>query len=180
MPKKKTGQRKKADAQKLRQKGIQNSKFVRPLPQWPCNMSMECDSCGRRQKNRAFCYFCATVQRLPQCGHCGKIKCMLKAGDCLIKHVNEYAQGMKMVGAICDHCEAWICHGRKCLQVHACECPLADAACIECERGVWDHGGRVFKCCFCDEHLCEDDSLSTRLAVKCWMPSPISACLVIG
>jgi hypothetical protein len=43
-------------------------------------------------------------------------------------------------GAICDHCEAWVCHGKKCLTTHACECPLRDAACAECERGVWDHG----------------------------------------
>ena len=24
----------------------------------PCNFNMECDRCQRRQKNRAFCYFC--------------------------------------------------------------------------------------------------------------------------
>lgn len=43
-------------------------------------------------------------------------------------------------GAICDFCEAWVCHGRKCLSTHACMCPLADAECVECERSVWDHG----------------------------------------
>lgn len=43
-------------------------------------------------------------------------------------------------GAVCDFCEAWVCHGRKCLSTHACACPLTDADCIECERGVWDHG----------------------------------------
>lgn len=46
-------------------------------------------------------------------------------------------------GAICDFCEAWVCHGRKCLSTHACACPLTDAECVECERGVWDHG----ECC---------------------------------
>jgi len=32
-----------------------------------------CDvfSVHRRQKNRAFCYFCASVQRLPVCAQCG-------------------------------------------------------------------------------------------------------------
>ena len=29
----------------------------------------------RRQKNRAFCYFCASVQKLPVCVNCGKISC---------------------------------------------------------------------------------------------------------
>ena len=28
----------------------------------PCNFTMECDKCQRRQKNRAFCYFCSAVQ----------------------------------------------------------------------------------------------------------------------
>ena len=27
---------------------------------------------------------------------------------------------------------------------HACRCPIAGAVCIECERAVWDHGGRLF------------------------------------
>ena len=43
-------------------------------------------------------------------------------------------------GAICDFCEAFICHSKKCLTTHACECALRDGDCIECERGVWDHG----------------------------------------
>lgn len=43
-------------------------------------------------------------------------------------------------GAVCDFCEAWVCHSRKCLSTHACICPLTDADCIECDRGVWDHG----------------------------------------
>ena len=43
-------------------------------------------------------------------------------------------------GAICDYCETWICHGKKCLTTHACACPLQDGLCLECKRGVWDHG----------------------------------------
>lgn len=27
-------------------------------------------------------------------------------------------------GAICDFCEAWVCHGRKCLSTRACACRL--------------------------------------------------------
>ena len=27
---------------------------------------------NRRQKNRAFCYFCQNVQKLPVCAQCGK------------------------------------------------------------------------------------------------------------
>lgn len=57
---------------------------------------MECDKCLRKQKSRAFCYFCSTVQRLPMCAQCGKQKCMSKSGDCLIKH-NLFATGMGMV-----------------------------------------------------------------------------------
>lgn len=87
---------------------------------------------SRKQKSRAFCYFCQSVQRLPICAQCGKIKCMLKTGDCLIRHPGIYTSGMAMVGAICDFCEAWICHGRKCLQVHACACPLQVSGCLAC------------------------------------------------
>lgn len=78
----------------------------------------------RKQKSRAFCYFCNSLQRLPICAHCGKIKCMLKTGDCVVRHPGVFTTGLGMVGAICDYCEAWICHGKKCLQNHACTCPL--------------------------------------------------------
>ncbi|KAG1693194.1 Zinc finger protein 330 [Nymphon striatum] len=173
MPKKKTGQRKKAEKQKLRQKQIRTTKD-KALVDYPCNANMECDKCCKRQKNRAFCYFCSAVQRLPMCGHCGKVKCMLKTGDCIIKHGGVFTTGLAMVGAICDFCEAWICHGRKCLSVHACECPLQNATCKECERHIWDHGmfsqnefcGRVYKCCFCDAFLCEDDQFEHQASCQ--------------
>ncbi|XP_060530441.1 zinc finger protein 330 homolog [Cylas formicarius] len=166
MPKKKTGQRKKAEKQKLRQKQIRTAKENVQLAQHPCNASMECEKCQRKQKNRAFCYFCQSVQRLPACAHCGKIKCMLKTGDCVVKHPLVFTSGLAMVGAICDFCEAWICHGKKCLQTHACVCPLQDAICLECERGVWDHGGRIFKCSFCDGYLCEDDQFEHQASCQ--------------
>jgi len=82
---------------------------------------------------------------------------MQKSGDCIVKHPGVFTTGLQMVGAICDYCEAWVCHGRKCLTSHACTCPLQDAECTECKRGVWEHGGRVFKCSFCGSFLCEDD-----------------------
>lgn len=69
-------------------------------------------------------------------------------------------------GAICDFCEAWVCHGRKCLQTHACSCPLRDAVCIECERDVWSHGGRLFKCSFCSNFLCEDDQFEHQASCQ--------------
>lgn len=90
---------------------------------------------------------------------------MAKGGDCIVRHAGSFVTGLGMVGAICDFCEAWICHGRKCLQSHACSCPLRDAVCIECERDVWSHGGRVFKCCFCNSFLCEDDQFEHQ--AKC-------------
>lgn len=47
MPKKKTGQRKKAEKQKLRQKEIRNAKDNVSVAQHPCNTSMECEKCHR-------------------------------------------------------------------------------------------------------------------------------------
>ncbi|XP_013144173.1 PREDICTED: zinc finger protein 330 homolog [Papilio polytes] len=166
MPKKKTGQRKKAEKQKLRQKEIRNAREHVDIAQHPCNMPMECDKCQKKQKSRAFCYFCQALQRLPACAHCGKVKCMLKSGDCVVRHPGVFTTGMGMVGAICDFCEAWVCHGRKCLNAHACTCPLTDAVCLECERGVWEHGGRVFRCCFCQGFLCEDDQFEHQASCQ--------------
>jgi hypothetical protein len=40
MPKKKTGQRKKAEKQKMRQKGIRDAKGNRDVADYPCNISM--------------------------------------------------------------------------------------------------------------------------------------------
>lgn len=40
MPKKKTGQRKKAEKQKLRQKEIRSGKEAKPLTEWACNATM--------------------------------------------------------------------------------------------------------------------------------------------
>ena len=88
---------------------------------------------------------------------------MLKTGDCIVKHPGQYTTGLQMVGAICDFCEAWICHGKKCLTTHACACALKDATCIECERDVWDHGGRIFSCSFCNNYLCEDDQFEHQV-----------------
>ncbi|KAG7239238.1 hypothetical protein INR49_029883 [Caranx melampygus] len=139
MPKKKTGARKKAESRKEREKQIRANREHVDVAKHPCNSNMECDKCQRKQKNRAFCYFCNSVQKLPVCAQCGKTKCM-KSSDCVIKHPGVHSTGMAMVGAVCDFCEAWVCHGRKCLSTHACVCPLTDADCIECERGVWDHG----------------------------------------
>ncbi|KAL4715400.1 hypothetical protein ACJJTC_015171 [Scirpophaga incertulas] len=166
MPKKKTGQRKKAEKQKLRQKEIRNARGHVNLAQHPCNLPMECDKCQKKQKSRAFCYFCSALQRLPACAACGKVKCMAKSGDCVVRHPGTFTTGLGMVGAICDFCEAWVCHGRKCLTTHACSCPLADAVCLECERGVWEHGGRVFRCCFCQGFLCEDDQFEHQASCQ--------------
>lgn len=195
MPKKKTGQRKKADKQKIRQKNIREGREHRSIVDQPCNAIMECDRCHKSQRNRAFCYFCQSIQRLPQCAHCGKVKCMLKTGDCVIRHPGVFTTGLGMVvstkfpdwnisaiknliklqvienmywfqGAVCDFCEAWVCHGRKCLQAHACTCALTDAVCIECTRGTWEHGGRIFKCSFCNSFLCEDDQFEHQASCQ--------------
>ncbi|KAM8842325.1 zinc finger protein 330 isoform 1-T2 [Synchiropus picturatus] len=165
MPKKKTGARKKAENRKEREKQSRANREHVDVAKHPCNFSMECDKCQMKQKNRAFCYFCRAVQKLPVCAQCGKTKCM-KASDCVIKHPGVHITGMGMVGAVCDFCEAWVCHGRKCLSTHACICPLVDAECIECERGVWDHGGRIFRCSFCHNFLCEDDQFEHQASCQ--------------
>lgn len=165
MPKKKTGARKKAESRKEREKQSRASREHVDVAKHPCNSSMDCDKCVRRQKNRAFCYFCASVQKLPMCAQCGKTKCM-KSSDCVVKHPGVHSTGMGMVGAICDFCEAWVCHGRKCLSTHACSCPLSDADCIECDRSVWEHGGRIFRCSFCHNFLCEDDQFEHQASCQ--------------
>ncbi|KAK6172376.1 hypothetical protein SNE40_016039 [Patella caerulea] len=166
MPKKKTGAKKKADKQKERQKDIKNAQFQRQLADRPCNLMMECDQCKKTQKNRAFCYFCGNLQRLPICAQCGKQKCLLKSGDCVVKHPGTFTTGLGMVGAVCDFCEAWVCHGRKCLSTHACSCPLTNGDCVECNRGVWEHGGRIFQCSFCRGFLCEDDQFEHQASCQ--------------
>ena len=60
-----------------------------------------------------------------------------------------------------------MCHGKKCLSVHGCLCPLQEAVCAECQRSVWDHGGRIFQCSFCDQHLCEGDNF-INLHILCY------------
>ena len=66
MPKKKTGQRKKHDKMRQRQKEIgkrgEGQQHLN-IAERPCNFTMECDKCTRRQKNRAFCYFCQSVSK---------------------------------------------------------------------------------------------------------------------
>lgn len=47
MPKKKTGQRKKAEKQRLRQKEIRTAKGNIQLAEHPCNLPMECEKCHR-------------------------------------------------------------------------------------------------------------------------------------
>ena len=37
---------------------------------------------------------------------------------------------------------------------------------MECERAVWDHGGRIFKCCFCNGFLCEDDQFEHQASCQ--------------
>ncbi|XP_030048104.1 zinc finger protein 330-like [Microcaecilia unicolor] len=97
MPKKKTGARKKAEHRREREKQLRASRGHVDLAKHPCNASMECDKCQRRQKNRAFCYFCSSVQKLPICAQCGKTKCMMKSSDCVIKHAGVYSTGLAMV-----------------------------------------------------------------------------------
>jgi len=38
--------------------------------------------------------------------------------------------------------------------------------CAECERQVWDHGGRIFRCSFCTSFLCEDDQFEHQASCQ--------------
>ena len=141
MPIKKSGQRKKAEKQRERQREIQKGQISsKELHDHPCNSEIECKDCGKFQKNRSFCYFCGSLPKNSQCGQCGKIKCIPGTSDCVIKHPNVNVQGLGLVGAICDFCETWICHSKRCLQLHACNCPLRvddePAECVECNRSA--------------------------------------------
>ncbi|KAK6110128.1 hypothetical protein QQG55_38680 [Brugia pahangi] len=156
MPKKKSGARKKAEKQREIRKEIQNS-IVKDITRHPCNELMQCDKCSRNQKTRAFCYFCNSVNKAPICAACGKQKCFMKGGDCITKHAGRCVTGLQMMGALCDYCEAFICHSKKCLTTHPCKCPLRGAQCMECKRNVCEHGGRIYQCAFCQDFLCEDD-----------------------
>ena len=71
-----------------------------------------------------------------------------------------------MVGCVCDFCEAFLCHSRRCLTTHCCTCPLTDAVCVECERSVMEHGGRIFRCFSCDQWLCEDDQFEHQASCQ--------------
>ncbi|KMQ98108.1 putative zinc finger protein 330 [Lasius niger] len=118
MPKKKTGQRKKAEKQKLRQKEIRAAKEQIDLAKFPCNSVMECDKCNKKQKSRAFCYFCQSLQRLPMCAQCGKIKCMLKTGDCVVRHPGIFTTGLGMVASqSCNRLGQY-----SCLRCKTCYC----------------------------------------------------------
>jgi len=166
MPKRKTGARKKAENQRVRQKAISQQQFQIDLGKHPCNSLYTCDFCHRPQKNRAFCYFCGSVPKIPACAQCGKTKCMAAGSDCVVRHPGRNVTGMNMVGSICDFCEAFICHSKRCLTTHCCTCPLTDATCVECERALWDHGGRLFRCFSCDQWLCEDDQFEHQASCQ--------------
>lgn len=63
MPKKKTGQRKKAEKQKLRQKEIRNAREHVDLAQHPCNVPMDCDKC--QKYILTFTQYCPSLKRGP-------------------------------------------------------------------------------------------------------------------
>ncbi|RXN09072.1 zinc finger protein 330 [Labeo rohita] len=128
MPKKKTGARKKAESRKEREKQIRASRETVDVAKHPCNSSMECDKCQRRQKNRAFCYFCSSVQKLPMCAQCG--------------------------GRIfrCSFCHNFLCEDDQ--FEHQASCQVLEAEtfkCLSCNR-LGQHSCLRCKACFCDDH----------------------------
>eukprot|EP01029_Cantina_marsupialis_P029381 TRINITY_DN780214_c0_g1_i1.p1 TRINITY_DN780214_c0_g1~~TRINITY_DN780214_c0_g1_i1.p1 ORF type:complete len:280 (-),score=76.39 TRINITY_DN780214_c0_g1_i1:152-991(-) len=175
MVKKKTGAAKKREKQKERQKQIALGTVVNQenLSKLACNQIMECWKCGNKQKNRAACYFCSTIQNVVQCGECGRTKCQSDTGECLIRHKGP-ATGTGLVGAICDFCECFICHSKKCIETHACKCPFRDSkaesampvVCFECDRTAWNNGGRFFQCGTCEKWLCEDDQFEHQASCQ--------------
>eukprot|EP01138_Halocafeteria_seosinensis_P010992 gb/GECG01011227.1/.p1 GENE.gb/GECG01011227.1/~~gb/GECG01011227.1/.p1 ORF type:complete len:288 (+),score=24.34 gb/GECG01011227.1/:1-864(+) len=170
MPKRKTGAAKKREAAKERNKtiaqgSVEQLKQIDDFVKLPSNSTMLCGACGKRQKNRAFCYFCQAIQKNPMCAECGRIKCMSGGGDCLVKHPSSHATGLAFIGCICDFCEAFVCHSRHCVQTHACNCLLRESQdvaaepvrCYECNRSVHQTGGKYLLCNTCERWCCEDD-----------------------
>ncbi|KAK9809693.1 hypothetical protein WJX73_005740 [Symbiochloris irregularis] len=155
---------KKRERQRRHQEDIRAKQYQLDLAKEACNQDMVCDSCATKQKTRMFCYFCSAVQKIFQCAECGRTKCMV--ADCMVSHAGRSATGLAMLGAICDFCEAPVCHSKRCLTTHACKCPIADAKCIECERTVYDHGGRMFKCATCESWICEDDQFEHQASCQ--------------
>ena len=93
------------------------------------------------------------------------MKCSGVGTDCLVKHSGTTVTGLKFVGSICDFCEAFVCHSKKCTEEHACACPFRESPdrgaltikCCECQRDVWHHGGKMFQCNICGKWCCQDD-----------------------
>ncbi|EFO23393.1 hypothetical protein LOAG_05094 [Loa loa] len=105
MPKKKSGVQKKAEKQREIQKKIRDS-IANDITRDSCNGLMacphsittfrlfQCDKCFRKQKIRAFCYFCNSLNKAPMCAACGKQKCFMKGGDCVVKHSGKCTVGL--------------------------------------------------------------------------------------
>ncbi|NXS02816.1 ZN330 protein, partial [Oxylabes madagascariensis] len=173
MPKKKTGARKKAENRREREKQIRASRANIDLAKHPCNASMLNTfflffplHVPRRQKNRAFCYFCNSVQKLPICAQCGKTKCMMKSSDCVIKHAGVYSTGLAMVDL-----EAFVTEGRTGLQSKLLPQSFAEQDLMPVP--IADYfaltnlsGGRIFACSFCHDFLCEDDQFEHQASCQ--------------
>ncbi|XP_071664145.1 zinc finger protein 330 isoform X2 [Patagioenas fasciata] len=114
MPKKKTGARKKAENRREREKQIRASRANIDLAKHPCNASMECDKCQRKNQM--------------------------------------HDEVFRLCHKTCWCVQYWTSNG--------------DAECIECERSVWDHGGRIFACSFCHNFLCEDDQFEHQASCQ--------------
>merc|ERR1712130_265471 len=93
-----------------------------------CQRRRQAPEKRRKNKRNGKSYFCSMLQKTVICGSCGMGKCMNKSpGGCLVRHGQNYVTGIKLAGGICDHCEAFVCHGRQCISTHGCACPLIDA-----------------------------------------------------
>jgi ribosomal protein L32 len=55
--------------------GLRSRQQQVDLAKEACNSEMVCDTCGMKQRNRAFCYFCSSTQKTPVCTECGATKC---------------------------------------------------------------------------------------------------------
>jgi len=152
MPKKKTGQRKKAEKQRLRQKEIRAGTVAKPRMEWSCNSLMECDRCHVKQKLRAFCYFCHSLQRLPMCGHCAKVKCMLKTGDCVVRHAGQFTTGLGRVYQ-CSFCSCHLCEDDQ--FEHQASCQVLESETYKCQSCSRHGQYSCLRCktCYCEDHV---------------------------
>ena len=119
---------------------------------------------------RADAYCCVCVRACVRC----LFACTC---TCCPVHLPCAPHALHVQGAICDICEAFICHSRRCIVEHSCPCPLEGAVCFECKRGLQDQGvGLRF---FCHLLACRNARMRMLAIMRVIVCTQIYACVVV-